>query len=70
MSSELTLTVHGMTCEGCEASIRRAVGRVDGVAEVSADHVAERVVVRPADIDEDAVRAAIEDAGFEVAGRA
>ncbi len=41
----LTLHVTGMTCGGCENAVKRAVGRLPGVAEVSASHQEQRVVV-------------------------
>jgi copper ion binding protein len=43
----MTLTMHvtGMTCSGCENAVKRAVGRLPGVTEVSASHQEQRVVV-------------------------
>ena len=56
-----------MDCGGCEDSIRKAVGRIEGVDSVIADHVSGQVDVRfTAQADEAQVRAAIEDAGYEV----
>ena len=66
---ELRLEVQGMDCGGCEESIRKAVTRIEGVDSVSADHVSGRVEVRFAgQADEEKVRLAIEDAGYEVVG--
>jgi len=45
MSTVLTLPVHGMTCGGCENAVKRVVGAMPGVAEVTASHVANTVVV-------------------------
>lgn len=62
--------VKGMTCGGCESSISKAVALVPGVTRVDASHEAERVDVDfVGDADDDAVRTAVEDAGFEFAGR-
>ena len=38
--------VTGMTCDGCEQSIRTAVGALPGVSACSADHETGRVSVR------------------------
>ena len=66
---ELRLEVQGMDCGGCEESIRKAVTRIEGVDSVSADHVSGRVEVRFAgQADEEKVRLAIEEAGYEVVG--
>lgn len=45
MSTTLTLPVHGMTCGGCENAVKRAVGAMAGVSEVTASHHDARVVV-------------------------
>jgi copper chaperone CopZ len=41
----LTLHVTGMTCGGCENAVRRAVGKLPGVASVEASHLEQRVTV-------------------------
>jgi len=40
----LTLEVTGMTCGGCENAVKRALGRLDGVGDVSASHIERQVV--------------------------
>jgi copper chaperone CopZ len=64
----LTLTVTGMTCGGCENAVKRAVGKLPGVASVDASHLEQRVTV---DYDEaqtgpDAVRERIQTLGYRV----
>jgi copper ion binding protein len=67
--AELNMQVEGMDCGGCEDSIRKAVGQVEGVESVSASHSSGKVqVVFAGDVDEAKVRTAIEDAGYEVVG--
>jgi copper chaperone CopZ len=67
----LRLQVQGMDCGGCEESIRKAVSQVEGVASVTADHVSGLVEVSFArQPDEEKVRTAIEEAGYEVVGGA
>ena len=42
MATALTLPVHGMTCGGCENAVKRAVGAMPGIAEVTASHATSR----------------------------
>jgi copper chaperone len=67
MSTTTTLLVDGMTCDACVRSIRSAVGQVDGVTDVSVDLATGQVTVtaEPAP-DHAALRAAVEDSGFDL----
>jgi copper ion binding protein len=65
-----TYTVKGLTCEHCVRSVTEEVSAVDGVSGVEVDLASGRVTVagdRP--VDDEAVRAAIEVAGYEVLDR-
>ena len=64
----LTLNVTGMTCGGCENSVKRALQRLDGVGEVSASHVEKTVVVTidPAKLGAAQVKERITACGFTV----
>jgi copper ion binding protein len=62
-----TYSVPGMTCEHCRSAITGEVGRVHGVRSVDVDLEAKRVTVEGAGFADDAVRAAIDDAGYDVA---
>lgn len=61
----LTYVVSEMTCDHCKASVTGALVRVPGVRAVGVDLETKIVRVRGADLDEAAVRAAIEEAGYE-----
>jgi copper chaperone len=64
---EKSYTVTGMTCEHCVRSVTEEVGAIDGVTEVSVDLPTGSVTVRSTDsVDETAVRAAVEEAGYQV----
>ena len=65
----ITLKIKGMTCMGCVGSVRRVLQGVDGVkqAEVSLDPGQARVEYDPALAGPAQIKAAIEDAGYEVA---
>lgn len=64
-----TYTVTGMSCDHCVRSVRSEVGDVPGVAEVDVDLGTGTVTVRSADpVDAAAIKDAIEEAGYELAG--
>ncbi len=66
-TSELTLSVPGMTCGHCEAAVKGEVGKVTGVATVAVDLDTKLVTVAGDQLDRAAIVAAIDEAGFEVA---
>jgi copper ion binding protein len=62
-----TYTVKGMTCGHCVSSVEGEVGRLGGVSEVKVDLPTGRVsVTSQSELDPAAVRAAVEEAGYEV----
>ena len=61
-----TYTVAGMTCEHCVMSVREEVGEIAGVAQVDVDLASGRLDVAGERFTDDAVRAAVADAGYEV----
>jgi copper chaperone CopZ len=67
--STATYTVVGMTCGHCVSSVTEEVSQVAGVTGVEVDLASGAVTVTSeAPVDDDAVRAAVEEAGYEVAG--
>jgi copper chaperone len=60
-------TVEGMTCGHCVASVREEVSEVGGVAAVDVDLATGRMLVAGTDFADEAVRAAVEEAGYELA---
>lgn len=65
--TELTYTVPGMHCANCRAAVDRELRLIGGVRDVDVDLDTKRVVVRGEDLDDAALRAAIEEAGYEAA---
>ncbi|MER5944958.1 heavy-metal-associated domain-containing protein [Streptomyces sp. NPDC001904] len=62
--------VKGMTCGHCEGAVSGELSELDGVASVTAAAATGRVtVVSAAPLDEEAVRAAVDEAGYELVGR-
>jgi copper chaperone len=66
MNQHRTYSVAGMTCEHCVTSVREEVSEVAGVAEVEVDLASGRLTVDGPGFDDDAVRAAVAEAGYEV----
>ncbi len=58
----------GMTCTGCESTIKSKVKKVDGVKDVMADHNTGTVKASydPGKTNPDAIKNAITDAGYNV----
>lgn len=67
MSDLTTLTVPGMTCGHCEASVTKEVSNVSGVASVEVDLTTKLVTVAGSNLDRAALVEAIDEAGFDVA---
>ena len=66
MNEPREYTVHGMTCDHCVLSVTEEVAEVTGVRGVDVDLASGRLVVR-GDADDDAIRGAVAEAGYEVA---
>ncbi|MEU8526204.1 MULTISPECIES: heavy-metal-associated domain-containing protein [Streptomyces] len=66
-----TYRVSGMSCGHCRTAITRSVGALDGVLSVEVDIAGGLVTVTTGgEPDDTAVAAAIDDAGYELTGRA
>jgi len=63
---EKTYPVTGMTCGHCVSAVSEEVGKLPGVEAVHVDLTAGTVTVT-GDVDVDAVRAAVDEAGYELA---
>ena len=70
MPDTLQLSVTDMACGGCETAIKRAVGKLPGVASVTADHQSGRVEVTfdSAALTPASIRSEIEAIGYTVGG--
>ena len=66
-TQELSYAVAGMTCEHCKSAVTEEVETVAGVQRVEVDLDTKSVVVRGEGVADDAVRAAIREAGYEAA---
>lgn len=62
-------TVTGMTCQHCVTAVTEEVGAIEGVTEVQVDLPTGRVsITSEQPLDGAVVRAAIDEAGYEVSG--
>jgi copper chaperone len=67
--STATYTVVGMTCGHCVSAVTEEVSQVTGVTAVDVDLASGGLTVTSdAPVEETAVRAAVEEAGYSVAG--
>ena len=67
-ATEKTYTVHGMTCVHCEASVAEEVEQVAGVTAVEVDRQAARLTVKGEGFTDEAIREAVDEAGYELVG--
>ncbi len=67
MGQSITYSVPGMSCGHCRTSITSEVSTVAGVESVEVDLDVKTVTVTGESLDEQAVIAAIDEAGYEVA---
>lgn len=67
MSETVTYSVPGMTCGHCKAAVTGELSGVAGVEAVSVDLDTKLVEITGHDLDDATLRAAIDEAGYEVA---
>ena len=68
MSTTQTFTVTGMTCGHCVSSVQEEVSEIAGVESVDVTLETGAVSVTSTEpLDEGAVRAAVEEAGYQLA---
>lgn len=64
-----TYTVTGMTCDHCVSSVTEEVSELPGVTDVDVDLGSGRLTVTADQpVGPDAVRSAVEEAGYSIAG--
>jgi copper chaperone len=67
MSEAVTYSVPGMSCDHCKTAVTEELTAVAGVEAVSVDLETKLVRVTGSSLDDAALRAAIDEAGYEVA---
>ncbi|HVC05039.1 MAG TPA: cation transporter [Candidatus Acidoferrales bacterium] len=67
MAATITYTVAGMTCDHCRMAVTKELTAVGGVETVAVDLDSKLVTVTGVNLDDTAMRAAIDEAGYEAA---
>jgi copper chaperone CopZ len=67
MTDTITYTVPAIHCDHCAMSIREEVEEVSGVEDVAVYLDTKLVIVTGSELDDAALRAAIEEAGYTAA---
>jgi copper chaperone CopZ len=67
MSETLSYSVPGVHCDHCRAAIERELSPIPGVSSVTVDLAAKTVTVTGQQLADAAIRAAIDEAGYDVA---
>jgi copper chaperone len=67
LSETITYSVPAIHCAHCALSIREEVSEVEGVEDVDVDLESKIVTIHGKELDDLALRAAIEEAGYDAA---
>ncbi len=68
-NKSMKINVKGMMCEHCEMHVKKALEAIDGITSASASHKSGTVTIETSKtVDEAAIKAAIEEAGYEYCG--
>lgn len=63
------ISIEGMSCNHCVNHVKEALSELNGVTSVNVDLASKSAVIEAvSDIDDNAIKAAIEDAGYDVSG--
>lgn len=65
--AEITYSVPDMSCDHCKRAVTSELLEVGGVESVDVDLDSKRVTVRGSNLDDAALRVAVEEAGYEAA---
>lgn len=68
MSAAIEIKVDGMGCEGCVASVTKAIHAASPAAKVAVDLTSGRVSVAEANVAREVLCKAIEKAGYDIVG--
>ncbi len=66
--AETTIKIDGMSCQHCVMRVKKAVDGVDGVSSSEVEIGTAKVVFDESKTSEDAIKAAITNAGYKVIG--
>lgn len=62
----ITVNVEGMSCQHCVANVKGKLEALDGISEATPSLEAGNVVIEGSNLDMEAIRQAISEAGYTV----
>ena len=66
----MKIKVNGMMCEHCEMHVKKALEAIDGIESAVASYKEDLVTITNSKtVDEEVIKAAITEAGYEYAGK-
>lgn len=65
---EITMKIEGMMCSHCSGRVKAALEKLEGVSEAVVSHESGTAVVKGEKLDPVALKAAVEDQGYDVVG--
>ena len=66
--AELSLSIEGMSCQHCVASVQKALDAVEGVTAAEVAVGSARVTYDESRTDRDTITGAVQNAGYTIAG--
>lgn len=63
---EKIISIEGMSCEHCVKAVTNALKEVDGVEEVKVSLEEKNAVVKGNNLDDEKLKGAVEEAGYDV----
>ncbi|MCR5251796.1 MAG: heavy metal translocating P-type ATPase [Lachnospiraceae bacterium] len=67
--NKMQIKVNGMMCQHCEAHVKKALEAIDGIESAEASHEKNLVTItNTKDVDEELIKKAVVDAGYEYGG--
>ncbi len=68
-NTTMKINVKGMMCEHCEMHVKKALEAIDGITSAAPSHKSGTVTIETSkEVDEAAIKSAIEEAGYEYCG--
>jgi copper chaperone len=66
MKMEKIISIEGMSCEHCVKAVTNALKEVEGVEEVKVSLEEKNAVVKGNNLDDEKLKGAVEEAGYDV----
>jgi copper chaperone len=64
--SEANLEIDGMSCQHCVMRVKKAIGQLPGVSDSQVDVGTAKITYDETKVQKDALRKAVEEAGYKV----